>query len=219
MSATLYRKLYGDNMEKENQRITLTKKLLKDGLLRLAKKKSIEKISVLELCRESGINRATFYRHYESPRDVLVEMERELFAQIKERIRKPVSMPDVERYLVEVCLFLEDNARTLELLILNNSDTLFVSVLEELCNEVIYEVANLNLFRNYDPESLEILALYYSGGSYFILRKWLLGELKKTPQQIAAMGYRLLAEVDWKDAMEQLGAVDAALQKKRGQPM
>ena len=49
--------------QKENQRITLTKKLLQEGLLRLLEVKTLDNISVTELCRESGINRATFYNH------------------------------------------------------------------------------------------------------------------------------------------------------------
>lgn len=49
---------------KDDQRVTLTKRLLQEGLLRLLETKEIDKINVTELCRESGINRATFYRHY-----------------------------------------------------------------------------------------------------------------------------------------------------------
>ena len=52
--------------QKENQRIALTKKLLQEGLLRLLETKTLDKISVTVLCRESGINRATFYNHYNS---------------------------------------------------------------------------------------------------------------------------------------------------------
>ena len=45
---------------KENQRITLTKRLLKESLVRLMEAKSLQKISVSELCKDAGINRATF---------------------------------------------------------------------------------------------------------------------------------------------------------------
>ena len=60
--------------QKENQRIALTKKLLQEGLLRLLETKSLDKISVTELCRESGINRATFYNHYNSPQELLTDI-------------------------------------------------------------------------------------------------------------------------------------------------
>ena len=49
---------------KGNQRIALTKRLLQEGLIRLLEKKPLDKNSVTELCGESGINQATFYRHY-----------------------------------------------------------------------------------------------------------------------------------------------------------
>ena len=50
---------------KDDQRTALTKRLLREGLLRLLSKTDLNKISVTQLCIESGINRATFYRHYD----------------------------------------------------------------------------------------------------------------------------------------------------------
>ena len=45
---------------KDDQRIALTKRLLREGLLCLLSKTDLNKISVTQLCIESGINRATF---------------------------------------------------------------------------------------------------------------------------------------------------------------
>lgn len=68
----------------ENQRIRLTKRLLHEALVRLLEKSTIQKISVTQLCEEAGINRATFYRHYGSPADVLREMELDLIDGLQE---------------------------------------------------------------------------------------------------------------------------------------
>lgn len=194
-------------MEKENQRVAVTKQLLQSGLLRLSKNKPIEKISILELCRESGINRATFYRHYQTPRDVLVEMEKNLFSQLLVQVRKPDSLSDVQRYLEDTCLFLESRREVLECLILSNSDDLFVSVLNEICCKAIFSLSELHAFQNYDARSLSLLGLYCSGGSYFILRNWLLGKLDQTPQAIATMAYSLLVNTNWSDTILQLSAL------------
>ena len=59
----------------KNQRVMLTKRLLQEALIRLLKRKPLEKINITELCEEAGINRATFYRHYTLPGEVLYEME------------------------------------------------------------------------------------------------------------------------------------------------
>ncbi len=48
-------------------RIILTKRLLREGLLRCLERKPMEKITIHELCKESGINRRSFCRHYQSP--------------------------------------------------------------------------------------------------------------------------------------------------------
>lgn len=48
----------------EDLRVVRTKRLLADALVDLAREKSIFNLTVRELSRAAGINRATFYRHY-----------------------------------------------------------------------------------------------------------------------------------------------------------
>jgi len=69
---------------KENQRIALTKRLLQEGLLRLLEKKELSKINVTELCKESDINRATFYKYYGCPDDVLAAIKEQFFHELLE---------------------------------------------------------------------------------------------------------------------------------------
>lgn len=73
---------------KENQRVMLTKRLLKESLLSLLKEKRIEKISISELCKEAGINRSTFYKHYDTQYDLLYELETDLAEDLHKYINK-----------------------------------------------------------------------------------------------------------------------------------
>ena len=59
----------------ENQRIRLSKTLLKNALVHLLQKKPLNKISVLEICETAQINRTTFYKYYGSQTDLLNEIE------------------------------------------------------------------------------------------------------------------------------------------------
>ena len=77
---------------KDDQRIALTKRLLREGLLRLFSKTDLNKISVTQLCIESGINRATFYRHYEEPRDILNDIKYEIFQEVEAFEEKPAKI-------------------------------------------------------------------------------------------------------------------------------
>ncbi len=68
--------------KKENMRIIISKKMIREGLFRCLKTKKIDKITITELCREAGVNRTTFYSHYEFPRDVLDEISAEIVDEI-----------------------------------------------------------------------------------------------------------------------------------------
>ena len=68
---------------KSDQLVIITKMMLKEALLKLLHTRQLNKITITDLCRESGINRATFYRHYEEPKDILNEIRYSIFEDIK----------------------------------------------------------------------------------------------------------------------------------------
>jgi len=63
----------------ENQRVRLTKKLFRDSLIALLRKKKIYQITVSELCAAAELNRSSFYKHYGNVYDVLAELEDAIF--------------------------------------------------------------------------------------------------------------------------------------------
>ena len=56
--------------------------MLREGMLRCMESKQLSRITVSDLCKESGINRATFYNHYDSPSMILRELAYEYANQI-----------------------------------------------------------------------------------------------------------------------------------------
>ena len=62
-------------MKNEDTRVQFTKSVLKQALLHILASKPIAKVTVKELCDEAGLNRGTFYLHYNEPNDVLREIE------------------------------------------------------------------------------------------------------------------------------------------------
>lgn len=85
---------------KDNQRTVVTKRMLREGLLRLLKTKSLDKINIVELCNEAGINRTTFYRHYELPKDILYEMQAEFMEEMRKSMKKPQTEHDFEQIFI-----------------------------------------------------------------------------------------------------------------------
>ena len=68
---------------KEDQRVRLSRQLLRSALIVLLKEKNINKISVREICDAAEINRTTFYKHYGNPYDLLEDIENSLCAVLR----------------------------------------------------------------------------------------------------------------------------------------
>ena len=62
----------------DNQRVRLTKRLLKEALISLMQTTPFDRITVKKLCEEAGINRTTFYLHYTDTNKLLTEIEDDL---------------------------------------------------------------------------------------------------------------------------------------------
>ena len=60
-------------MNKHESKYFSTAILMDEALISLLDKKSIEFITVKEICEKASVNRSTFYLHYESINDLLVE--------------------------------------------------------------------------------------------------------------------------------------------------
>ena len=74
---------------KEDLRVQRTRKLLSDTLLDMMENKSIEQISVMDLCNCAMINRGTFYKHFEDKYSLLSfaleELKRDLHSDFSKR--------------------------------------------------------------------------------------------------------------------------------------
>ncbi len=71
----------------ENQRIRISKTMLKSGLLKLLKEKPLNQITVYELCKVSQINRTTFYKYYGSQEELLNEIELDFLKQLDDDLK------------------------------------------------------------------------------------------------------------------------------------
>lgn len=154
---------------KENQRIMLTKRLIKESLIRLLAAKNIYKISVRELCDDAGINRSTFYKYYGSQYDVLTEMESELLKHIQEALG--AASKDPVHQIETICSYLEENADIVRLLTNNNIDPDFPGKLFNLPQ--IRMMLDKQLGSRYDPESLDYAFTFMTSAGYFLIREWI----------------------------------------------
>ncbi len=174
-------------MKELNQRVAVTKRMVKEGLMRMLGKKSLEKINITELCQEAGINRTTFYRYYELPRDVLTEMQSEFFEETFKHFHKPWTVSDIERLFV--CL--SEHAELVKLFFQYNSDTDWASIFTNIYNS-FPEMMMTKAFRNLNENSAKLLSAYLAGGAYFLARQWIMEDIPMPPKDVAAIALNIL---------------------------
>ncbi len=166
-------------MAEVNQRVTVTKRMIKEGLMRLLKKKSLEKINITELCQEAGINRTTFYRYYELPRDVLTEMQNEFFEETFAHFQKPLTESDIEHFFV--CF--AEHAELVKLFFKYNSDTDWANIFTQIYTS-FPGLKMAKAFQNLDENSAKLLSAYLAGGAYFLARQWIMEKVPMPPKDV-----------------------------------
>ena len=171
---------------KENQRIALTRRLLQEGLLRLLSHTNLEDISVTALCKEAGINRATFYNHYASPTTLLAEMEKQLVSELQGILKEPTTIDNITDQLEQYCAILKKNGDLMAILVRYHIDTDIADVIA--CATSYYEQNRLNIGQTtMDSGTAHLVSTFLYSGAYSLIQEWLIRKIDKTPREIAEL--------------------------------
>lgn len=124
-----------------DRRIERTKNSIIDAFLELRSKKEIEKISVKELCEKAGINKSTFYTHYQDIYDLSEQLETQVAGDIVEEIGHSdyiFSHPEIfTRDLY--CAYLAQE-HLIHILFSGSRESLLIVRIEESLKQVIYRM-------------------------------------------------------------------------------
>lgn len=176
-------------MEKINQRVAISKRLLKDALLSLLERKHISKISVRELCQEADINRSTFYRHYETPHDILLEIAMDFIREFYEAPASKQNKSDIRTHIVRMCRFLHQNVETVKIFMRNSSDADFPELFQLVSESFLESRVVLYKGQTVDEDTLRLMTSFFSCGMYTLIRQWLMEDIPKTPEEVADILY------------------------------
>ena len=112
-------------MNKSESKYFNTALRMNEALLALLEQKDLEYITVKELCRQAGVNRSTFYLHYETIGDLVNEtldrinerflsyfpqQEEEVLGNLKSKEREELILVTQE-YLLPYLRFIKDNKK------------------------------------------------------------------------------------------------------------
>ena len=172
----------------ENQRVRLTKKMLKSALMELLKDKPIEKIAIRELCSKAEINHTTFYKYYGSQYDLLDEIESDYFKELECCLLEDGM--ETHDGLTSALRFIEREKERWKVLINTVHEEEFAHRLFTL--PVISKLFSNHLSAAQDENTRTYIRLFLCQGGYAIIRYWINNENGDSPEDISVLIWSLI---------------------------
>ena len=168
------------------------------ALLSLLEKKAFEYISISEICEKAGVNRSTFYLHYENTSDLL----RETIAYVLDNFSsyfsvdiKSIStkfsncdLQDLkfvnEKYLYPYLLFIKENQRVFSAVLSQPLAFDSKAIFQRLFDNIFKPI--LDRF-HYPSEEQSYVMMFYLNGITAIIIEWLKDDCQKSIEDIAGI--------------------------------
>lgn len=174
-------------MKKNDNRIEITKSLLRRSMIELLKTHHISKVTVTMLCKHSGVSRGTFYAHFQDVYELYQHIEDNTYEKLYSMLNANDSLYNI---LEKVYTHIADYGSLYMMLSNNNNvDRLSSILLQIVMNESVkkhFPIKNLN-----DSELL-YTQVFVIGGCISITRKWLQEDVVKSPSYIAGVVEKFL---------------------------
>ncbi len=183
-------------MNKSESKYFNTALRMDKALIALLEKKDLEYITVKEICEEAGVNRSTFYLHYETIGDLVnetTEMINERFLSYFPQNEKNISdelegrqlselILVTKEYLIPYLRFIKDNKRVYRASFRNPNDMQAHARYGELKKHILSPI--LDRFRVPVPYHRYYIA-YYIEGIIAIVKEWLRRDCEDEVEMIA----------------------------------
>ena len=150
-----------------------------------------QKINVQVLTTRAGINRTTFYLHYKDKYDLLDSVEDHLLSGIRAIVGAAFSKPfkiiaankTFADAAVRVLCYIKEHAQEFRVLLEPREYTRFLAKYSKIFEEILQK--QTAFFR---PKlKIPYLVAILSGAHTNIIREWINGGLKESPEELAAI--------------------------------
>ncbi len=202
----------------EDLRAKRTDKLLLEALIELTVQKGFAAVTVSDLTKYAGINRATFYRHYEDKFDLLNHYAETVYGLLD-------SMPDAEAPLpadnpaqavipglVVIFEHIRANARFYQVMLGPNGDPAFADKIRQYIKKRIWRSLPAELRK--DSSAVDLYLSYSSSASIGAVLWWLDHDMPCSAEEMAAISYQVSTTLSTMLEQTRLGGVMNALRNE-----
>jgi len=161
-----------------DRRTVYTRMIIKEAFLTLLDNKSLEEITIKELCLEANINRATFYRNYNDIYDLFEQIEKELMSEAFPHGTNSYDITQLLEVMYHNQVFYREffNNHLQSSFIQNTTSEIKESFVNSLKENNVYDEHNYNFRFNF--------ALHGATG---LLKEWLSNGCISPPKEFSAL--------------------------------
>ncbi len=183
-------------MTKSESKYFNTARRMDEAFLALMEQKSFEYITVTEICKKAGVNRSTFYLHYETVGDLLTEcveqMNQQFLLYFKEAIpefRQRIGTASLEQlflitpeYLIPYLTYIAEHKTVFKVVLANPEVMQTSKTYDFMFGDILDQI----LARYHVPEQERSYMLtFYIEGTMGIVKHWLRSDCKDPVEDIA----------------------------------
>lgn len=162
----------------ENKRKQLSRRKIEEAFLKELETKSLDQLKVTELCQKADVNRGTFYSLYLDIYDLADQVFQRLKSEVESLFcgRGPEEVYSDDSFFLSLLTFIRDNQNLLKMCFKLRYDDILV----------IPDNYDLRFAEKlYDPEHIDYHLTFFQAGFNAIVRRWLEGGCRETPEEIA----------------------------------
>lgn len=178
--------------KKLDRRQRRTRKLLGAALLDLIQEQGLANISIQEITDRADVNRATFYLHYGSKEELLVDTLEERFDQLVEQMESQIENQAIWHSEKGELLIFEHVAEHAEFYKILLSD-LSAGYTTELIINYVANIGKTEMQRDFpdrDPLEIEMISRHYAGSLYSLIVWWVNHDMPIPAEKMARWVYQ-----------------------------
>lgn len=182
-------------MNKNESKYFSTAEKMDSALMEILKTKSFEYITVSEICKKAGVNRSTFYLHYENTRDLLEETIHNMTDNfvsyfVPDGKISPINFEESqkdklvfisEEYLMPYLSYFKENRKIFLTVFENGKLFGFEETYEKLFNNIFNPI--LDVFKYPESERKYVMAFYLNGINSIIM-EWIKEDCVKPEKEV-----------------------------------
>lgn len=171
---------------------------MNEALIALLERKDFAFITVKEICQEAGVNRSTFYLHYETVGDLLDETVDNLLSRLSQKFEQSdrLNTEQIEcapeeqlilitpKYLIPYLEFVKENAGVFRVIALRpgaiRADAIYRDHYAEIIRAILHRFG-------VDEREGSYRMTFYLNGIFALVNEWICGGCREEVGQMAEM--------------------------------